>query len=128
MARATGIGGVFFKAKDPVGLAAWYREHLGLAVGEGENYARLTWSDDPQPDGGNTIWSAFPEDTDYFGGDQSFMFNLRVDDLDRVLAKLREAGVKVDDKVDDFDFGRFGWFTDPEGNRVELWEPRMPSG
>jgi predicted enzyme related to lactoylglutathione lyase len=123
MASVTGIGGVFFRAKDPIGLAAWYRENLGLPIGEGENYARLQWPDDPQVDGGNTIWSAFALDSDYFPAEQQAMFNLRVDDLDGVLAKLRAAGVKVDDRVDEYEYGRFGWFVDPEGNRVELWQP-----
>ena len=124
MARVTGVGGVFFRARDPKGLAAWYREHLGLPIGEGEDHAVLLWADDPRGSGGATVWSAFPNDTEYFAAERQFMINLRVDDLDGLLTNLRDAGMNVDEKVDEIEYGRFGWFVDPEGNRVELWEPR----
>jgi len=121
--RVAGIGGIFFKAKDPKGLVEWYRRHLGLQV-EG-SVALFTWRSgrDGKAEG-HTVWSIFPADTDYFGkGGAPFMLNYRVRDLDDVLAKLRKEGVDVDPKVEDFEYGRFGWVTDPEGNRIELWEP-----
>jgi len=123
MERVLGIGGVFFKARDPAALARWYGEHLGLPVAAAWNGAKLRWRDDPSP-GACTVWSAFAEDTAYFGGEaQRAMVNFRVRDLDAMLAQLRAAGVPVDPKIDSSEFGRFGWCTDPEGNRVELWQP-----
>ena len=120
MERVTGIGGVFFRARDPAALAAWYREHLGVPVEEGRTYGRFTSSGAGEP----TEWSAFPADTDYFGpGSAGLMVNYRVRDLDAMLDQLREAGVEVEDRVEDGEYGRFGWATDPEGNRFELWEP-----
>lgn len=120
MERITGIGGVFFKAQDPVALAAWYREHLGVTLDEGACCGMLA-----SATGGEvTVWSAFPADTEYFGaGPSPFMVNYRVRNLDAMLAQLRAAGVNVDERVDDYEYGRFGWATDPEGNRFELWEP-----
>lgn len=123
MEKVTGMGGVFFKARDPKSLAAWYREHLGVPVEPGQTYGAMTSAGA----GEQTVWSAFPADTSYFGsGPAPFMFNYRVQNLDAMLAQLRAAGAKVDDQVQDYDFGRFGWATDPEGNRFELWEPRSP--
>lgn len=120
MQRITGIGGVFFKARDPAALAAWYRDNLGVPVEEGETYAALT-SKGPDE---MTVWSAFPHDTEYFGPpSQPAMVNYRVRDLDAMLAQLRAAGAAVEDRVDEYPYGRFGWATDPEGNRFELWEP-----
>ena len=121
MERVTGIGGVFFKADDPEALALWYRDNLGVPVDEGQTYG-LFASAGP---GEHTVWSAFPRTTEYFGRSTSgLMINYRVRDLDAMLAQLREAGADVDDKVEDFEYGRFGWATDPEGNRFELWEPK----
>jgi predicted enzyme related to lactoylglutathione lyase len=124
MARATGLGGFFFKAQDPKQLQAWYCQHLGLKA---EDYGGVNflWRDDDAPEKrGMTVWSPFPADTKYFEpGQKPFMMNFRVDDLDGLLAKLRAAGVTVEDKVDKYDYGRFGWIMDPEGNRIELWEP-----
>ena len=122
MARAIGIGGIFIKARDPKALGAWYRDNLGLAL-EDWGGAILKFSDDPTPrDSGYAVWSLFPETTKHFP--QSCMVNFRVDDLDALLAKLRAAGCNVDEKVSEDDYGRFGWVTDPEGNRVELWQPK----
>ena len=122
MARAIGIGGVFLKARDPKALGAWYRDHLGLPL-EDWGGAVLKFSDDPTPrESGYAVWSLFPEATTHFSG--PCMVNFRVDDLDALLAQLRSAGCTVDEKVSDDDYGRFGWVTDPEGNRVELWQPR----
>ncbi len=121
--RVTGIGGIFFKAKDPEGLARWYREHLGLSI-EGM-VGLFSWRSGK--DGkrvGHTVWSIFPADTTYFGTDDaSFMINYRVKDLDAVIAALRKEGVAVDPKIEELEYGRFGWTVDPEGNRIELWEP-----
>ena len=124
MARITGIGGVFLKARDPKALASWYRDVLGLPVEEW-NGAQLRFADDAgAPEHAYAVWALFPADTGYFGdGTQSTMVNFRVDDLDGLLASLRAAGCTVDPKVSDEGFGRFGWITDPEGNRVELWQP-----
>jgi predicted enzyme related to lactoylglutathione lyase len=119
--RATGIGGVFFKARDPDALAAWYRERLGVPVEEG-NWAVYEWGGDDSK--GTTVWAAFPADTEYFGASGGgFMINFRVADLDGVLDELRAEGVEVVDRVEETPQGRFGWIVDPEGNRIELWQP-----
>jgi predicted enzyme related to lactoylglutathione lyase len=121
MEKVLGVGGVFFKARDPKALAAWYREHLGVPVEAGQTYCPFASSGA----GEQTAWSTFPADTKYFGPSPApFMVNYRVRNLDAMLAQLRAAGISVEDKVEDYDFGRFGWATDPEGNRFELWEPR----
>jgi predicted enzyme related to lactoylglutathione lyase len=121
----TGVGGVFFKARDPKALAAWYRTHLGVPAPDGGTHALFMA---PGPDAGGApppmVWSMFPADTSYFGpGPAGFMVNYRVSDLDAMLAQLRAAGAPVDDKIDESEYGRFGWATDPEGNRFELWQP-----
>jgi glyoxylase I family protein len=117
MERVTGIGGVFFRAKNPEVLNAWYAAHLGVTGGPGTD---AVW---PQ-EAGPTVWSAFDADTDYFGRrEQAWMVNFRVRDLDAMLAQLRDAGAEVDDRLEEYDYGRFGWARDPEGNRFELWEP-----
>lgn len=122
MAKVTGIGGIFFKSRDPKALAAWYREHLGLDI-EDWGGVNFHWGD-PE---GFTVWSPFQEDTGYFDpSDRPFMVNFRVDDLDGMLTRLREADVQVDDRVEEYEYGRFGWFVDPEGTRIELWEPPGP--
>jgi predicted enzyme related to lactoylglutathione lyase len=123
MESVLGIGGVFFKARESEKLAGWYRETLGVPVAIGNTYATLNSGAAGEP----TTWSTFSSDTDYFGGgDAKLMINYRVRDLDAMLAQLREAGVPVLDRIDDSEFGRFGWATDPEGNRFELWQP--PAG
>ena len=124
MTRVTGIGGVFFKATDPKGLAEWYRVHLGMDV-QGWGGVAFRWVTEENPGGvGTTAWSPFKEDTTYFGpGGARFMVNYRVADLDALLAALREEGCEVEEKTDESDFGKFGWVRDPEGNRVELWQP-----
>jgi predicted enzyme related to lactoylglutathione lyase len=117
--RVTGIGGVFLRANDPQALARWYTEHLGVNAFS-ENDDAVWWQEE-----GPTVWAPFPMDTDYFGArEQTWMVNFRVRDLDAMLAQLRAAGVGVDDDVETMEgIGRFGWATDPEGNRFELWEP-----
>jgi predicted enzyme related to lactoylglutathione lyase len=122
MARVTGIGGIFFRARDPKALAAWYAEHLGVQLSP-YGGANFEWSDEVPAGTGSTAWSIFPAGADYFPVAQHAMVNYRVDDIDGLLEKLSAAGVTIDPKRDDSDFGRFAWITDPEGNRVELWQP-----
>jgi predicted enzyme related to lactoylglutathione lyase len=127
MKRVTGIGGIFFKAQNPTSLKEWYREHLGIDAGEFG--ATFTWRDSENPEKeGQTAWSPFPHDTKYFEpSTASFMINYRVADLDGLLAAMRTAGLSVDDRIESYDYGRFAWITDPEGNRIELWEPTAVS-
>ena len=126
MRRVTGIGGIFFKAKDPKALGAWYREHLGVDVQDWGG-AAFRWADENPTGAGATIWSPFKADTDYFApSEASFMVNFRVADLHALLAALRAEGCDVQDKVEESEYGKFGWVLDPEGNKLELWEP--PAG
>jgi predicted enzyme related to lactoylglutathione lyase len=123
MARVTGIGGIFLRARDPKALGAWYAQHLGIQLSEWGG-AQFLWTDEVPATTGSTAWSLFPADTKYFGpGSQSAMVNYRVDDLDALLEQLTAAGVSIDPKRENADYGRFAWITDPEGNRVELWQP-----
>lgn len=125
MKRVTGIGGIFFKAKDPGTLGAWYRDHLGLDV---TNWGGVifNWGGDGS-ETGMTIWSPFAADTTYMApSTSSFMINFRVADLDALLAALKAEGCDVVDKTESSEQGKFGWVIDPEGNKVELWEP--PAG
>lgn len=124
MRRVTGIGGIFFQAKDPVALRDWYKRHLGIDVLEWGG-AAFTWTDAAgQPAGGTTIWSIGPADGEGFGpGRSPFMINYRVDDLAALLQALRAEGCQVLDKTDDSEYGKFGWVIDPEGHKVELWQP-----
>ena len=120
MAQVTGIGGVFFRARDPEAMAAWYMEHLGVGMGpEGP------WVQAPGP----TVFAPFPADTDYFGRDtQAFMVNLRVSDLDALVARLEAAGIAAERRDEwDSEIGRFARIHDPEGNPIELWEPAGPA-
>ncbi len=125
--RVTGIGGIFFKSQNPDSLREWYREHLGIES-DGGNGASFPWREADKPDQeGMTIWSAFPHDTRYFDPSSApFMINYRVADLDWLLAQLRAEGVTIDPKIDESEYGRFAWIMDPEGNRIELWEPPAP--
>jgi len=130
--RATGIGGVFFKAKEPAKLGAWYRDHLGIALepaGKGPNamqYCVFKWREKDHSDTvGSTVFSIFPEGSKYFDPSTApFMMNFRVANLERLLAELKSEGVTVDDKIEDESNGRFAWVMDPEGHRIELWEPK----
>lgn len=125
MKRVTGIGGIFFKSRDPAALGAWYRDHLGLDVADGGG-AVFRWGG-AGSEQGMTLWSPFKQDTTYLEpGTASFMVNFRVADLDGLLAALRSEGCNVVERTEASAQGRFGWVIDPEGNKVELWEP--PAG
>lgn len=114
MERVLGIGGCFIRANDPEALGTWYRENLGIGSEE------ELW----QQEAGPTVFAPFPADSDYFPAAQSVMLNFRVRDLDAMLAQLRANGADVVEETQDMDgIGRFGWVVDPEGNRVELWQP-----
>jgi predicted enzyme related to lactoylglutathione lyase len=120
--RVLGIGGVFFRARDPQALARWYEQHLGIEISDwgGKSFRAEA--------GDETVWSPFKSDTTYFGSSgQQLMVNYRVRDLDAMLDQLRAAGVEVDEQRHDDENGRFGWAVDAEGNRIELWEPAPKS-
>ena len=124
MKRVTGIGGIFFKAKEPSNLREWYRRHLGIEVEAWGGAAFQPASAESRGGAGTTMWSIVDGSSDYFGpGASPFMINYRVEDLQAVLAALRDEGCNVDAKVDESEFGKFGWVTDPEDNRIELWQP-----
>ena len=126
MKRITGIGGVFIKAKNPKKLQAWYEEHLGLQPAGGAVVFESP-SEEPQISRAKTIWAICPSDTKYFEPSHAdFMINFRVENLTELLEQLRLEGVEVDERTEQYDYGRFGWIMDPEGNRIELWEPAVP--
>lgn len=124
MKRVTGIGGIFFKSPDPVALRAWYKEHLGIDVQDWGG-AAFTWTDsDGKPAAGSTIWNVSDASSNYFApGTASFMINYRVADLHALVQVLNTEGCNVLDKIDESEFGKFAWLLDPDGNKVELWEP-----
>jgi catechol 2,3-dioxygenase-like lactoylglutathione lyase family enzyme len=123
MAGITGIGGIFIKSRDPQALGNWYRDHLGLAYKQGEG-AIFFWKDDPKGDEGMSVFNVFSQETKYFDpSGSSFMLNFRVDDLDAFLVKLAEEGVQIDPKRENHEYGRFAWVYDPDGNKIELWQP-----
>ena len=126
MAKVTGIGGVFFKSKGKsAGLAEWYKTNLGLVL-EPWGGAILKWPDDNADDGGLTVWNAADHDTKWFSpSESSFMINYRVDDLDELLASLKENGVEIVSGPESHENGKFAWIMDPDGNKVELWEPMV---
>jgi len=122
MAKAVGVGGVFLKFREPKTLSAWYAQHLGIEIGGGG-----TLMFQGPESFGMCVFGCFPENSSYFGGgEQKFMVNFRVDDLDALLENLRAAGVRIDPIPDDQTYGKFAWIWDPEGNRIELWQP-LPS-
>jgi predicted enzyme related to lactoylglutathione lyase len=127
MKRVTGIGGIMFKAEDAPTLQAWYKRHLGIDVQVWGGTA-FSWADaDGKPTGGTTVWSIHPGASDQFAPSKaSFMVNYRVDDLHALIAALKAEGCNVLEKIDDSEYGKFGWVIDPEGNKVELWQP--PAG
>jgi predicted enzyme related to lactoylglutathione lyase len=117
MAHVTGFGGAFLRADDPKSLYSWYEQHLGISSGDG------CFSFQSGTQRASIAVAFFPRTSDYFPVSQPAMLNFQVDDLDGVLDRLSSAGVVVDPKREEHEYGRFGWFTDPEGNRVELWQP-----
>ena len=123
MKRVTGIGGIFISAKDPKALCAWYKTHLGIDVQEWGGTA-FRWVDDAgAPTAGTTVWSVFGDGSCFAPSAATFMVNYRVDDLHGLLSLLRTEGCQVLDKIEESEFGKFGWVMDPEGNKVELWQP-----
>ncbi len=123
MAKALGIGGVFFKSPDPARLRAWYAQWLGIEASEyGAMFPAAS-----MPEGAMTVWNPFSATTEYFAPSQStFMINFVVDDLDGVLDKVRAGGGSVVGDVQKESYGSFGWFVDPDGNKVELWQAPPP--
>lgn len=126
MAKVTGIGGVFLKCKgDSAALAKWYQEHLGIPL-EDFGGAVLRWPDDKADDKGLTVWCLADKDSQWFSpSDSSFMINYRVDNLDELLAQLRDANVAIVNGPESHENGKFAWIMDPDGNKVELWEPML---
>jgi predicted enzyme related to lactoylglutathione lyase len=124
MKKVTGIGGIFFNARDPVTLRAWYKKHLGIDVQEWGGTA-FAWTDDEgKPTAGTTVWSIGTATGAYFApSTASFMINYRVADLHALVSVLRAEGCNVLEKIEESEYGKFAWVMDPEGNKVELWEP-----
>lgn len=122
MARVLGVGGIFFRARNPRKLGDWYQEWLGVPV---EHPHGAVFKSDTLPPGGFVVWTPFDQATTYFDpSDRQFMFNLIVDKLDEALLQVREGGARIVGEIEEYEFGRFGWFIDPEGNKVELWQPK----
>jgi predicted enzyme related to lactoylglutathione lyase len=125
MKRVTGLGGVFFKTSDPKKIKEWYGKHLGLPVDE--YGASFKWIEVDKPDAKEpavTAWSAFDENTKYFEPSQKpFMFNYRVENLVELLKVLKEEGIEIVGEIQEYPYGKFGWIMDPDGNKIELWEP-----
>ena len=126
MARITGIGGVFFKSKgDHKALAAWYQEHLGIKL-ESWGGAVLRWPQDTAEDKGATAWTVAENDTKWFSpSESSFMINYRIDSMDEMVEQLRTGGVPIHQGPESHEHGKFAWIIDPDGNKVELWEPMV---
>jgi predicted enzyme related to lactoylglutathione lyase len=123
MAKVLGLGGLFFKSPDPEKLLAWYSQWLG--IGDGKN--SVEFRPQSMPANGFTVWSPFPSNTDYFvPSNHHFMFNLIVDNLDEALGQVHLGGGQVVGEIEEHEYGRFGWFIDPDGNKVELWQPPLP--
>lgn len=121
MAQVLGLGGIFFKSQNPDALAKWYQQWLGmdLAVPYG-----LVFQPKDVPQNGYQVWTPFKSDSEYFNpSEKNFMFNLIVDDLDAMLTQIKPSGSEVMQEIERSDYGNFGWFIDPEGNKVELWQP-----
>lgn len=122
MKRVTGLGGIFFKSEDPKKISEWYGKHLGFDIAEWGG-SGFSWKDS-EGKTCYTAWSPFKNNTDYFApSEKPFMFNYRVENLEALLQVLREEGVEVMDKIQVEPYGKFGWIMDPEGNKIELWEP-----
>ena len=129
MARALGVGGVFFKAQDPEALARWYHQWLHLPFDMDHPEWGASFKPDTMPPGSLTVFSMFPANTTYLNpSTKDAMFNFIVDDLDGALAQVKEGGATLVDEIQNEPYGRFGWFLDPEGNKIELWEPKADGG
>ncbi len=123
MKRVTGIGGIFFKTKDPAKTKAWYAKHLGLNADDYGTSFEWRYSDDPDKKG-FTAWSPMKESTDYFfPSEKQFMINFRVANLEALIVELKKEGVEQIGEVQLFEYGKFAHILDPEGNKIELWEP-----
>ncbi len=123
MKRVTGIGGVFFKCDDPSKMKEWYQNHLGI---KSDQYGgKFVWRDHQDKEKECiTAWSPFPKDTEYYApSKKDFMFNYRVENLEELLKVLKEEGVQIVGEMETYEYGKFGWIMDPEGNKIELWEP-----
>ncbi len=119
--RVTGLGGFFFKTKDPEKVKNWYRDRLGLNT---DQWGCTFWWKDEAGNKCSTQWSPFKEDTQYFDpSEKQFMMNFRVENLSELLKALKEEGVTIVGEVQEYEYGKFGWILDPEGNKIELWEP-----
>ena len=119
--RVTGLGGFFFKTKNPDQIKEWYKNHLGIPT---DQYGWTFWWRDEQGNKCSTQWSPFQEDTTYFSpSEKQFMMNFRVENLKELLKVLKEEGVTIVGEVEEYDYGKFGWILDPEGTKIELWEP-----
>ena len=124
MAKVLGVGGVFFKSPDPDRLYSWYSEHLGIAKTDEPG---VSFQNSEQSPAGYIVWSAFNDNTRYFDpADRQYMFNLVVDDLEGALQQVQKGGARLIGEVESYDFGSFGWFVDPDGNKVELWQRQFP--
>jgi predicted enzyme related to lactoylglutathione lyase len=124
MAKVLGVGGIFFKSPDPKKLFQWYTQWLHLPVETEAGVTYVPFSPNSMPAEGYTVWSAFDANTSYFApSEKEFMFNLVVDDLAEALRQVTEGGAAVVGEVEKSDYGQFGWFIDPDGNKVELWQP-----
>jgi predicted enzyme related to lactoylglutathione lyase len=125
MKRVTGLGGIFFKCEDPKKQQAWYQKHLGMAMDDWGG-SMFWWRDVDQPEKKcSTVWSTFKSDTNYFDpGTKPFMFNYRVENLEELLRLLKEEGIEQIGEIQEESYGKFGWIMDPEGNKIELWEPK----
>jgi catechol 2,3-dioxygenase-like lactoylglutathione lyase family enzyme len=122
MGRVTGIGGIFFKSEKPGEMAKWYEKHLKIVPASDGSGVTFEWLDPKTKETGMTVWSIFPRDTKYFGaGGAGFMVNYRVDNLEELLTELEQSGVAVE-RGETQEYGSFAWVTDPEGNRIELWQ------
>jgi predicted enzyme related to lactoylglutathione lyase len=118
--KILGIGGIFFKSANQKSVKEWYEKHLGLA--DSGHGVMLHWREKDNPDNEQmTVWSVFPGDSKYMDG--NFMINYIVDDMDALLERLEKEGVKIDPKRMDESYGRFAWIYDPDGNKIELWQP-----
>jgi predicted enzyme related to lactoylglutathione lyase len=127
MAKVLGVGGVFFKSPNPQKLCQWYSLWLGIPIDLQSGMTFAVFQPSSMPPAGYTVWSAFEATSTYFApSEQTFMFNLIVDDLKEALNQVKDGGGQVIGKIEESEYGQFGWFTDPDGNKVELWQPPEP--